>query len=245
MIEHTSFDGTAIAVHELGAGRPVLLLHGLFSSADMNWIRFGHAARLAEAGFRCIMPDFRVHGQSAAPHDPAAYPEAVLVKDVEHLVSALQLAAFDLAGFSMGARTAAGLVARGMRPRRLLLCGMGWEGLTEWDRRRDFFLTAIDRRDVVKPGETHYFAAQFLKSQKIDAVAARLLLESLGPVDAEGLIAAKPDATVICGAEDDDNGSGRLLADKLGAPFVEVPGTHMSSVTKPELGRAIVTALTR
>ena len=36
-----SFDGTELAVHRLGSGRPVMLLHGLFSSAEMNWIRFG------------------------------------------------------------------------------------------------------------------------------------------------------------------------------------------------------------
>ena len=46
-----SFDGTELAVHRLGGGRPVLLLHGLFSDAQTNWIRFGHAQRLADAGF--------------------------------------------------------------------------------------------------------------------------------------------------------------------------------------------------
>ena len=45
---------------------------------------------------------------------------------------------------------------------------------------------------------------------------------------------------VICGDEDQDNGSAEDLAALLpDAPYVEVPGTHMSSVTKPELGVAI------
>ncbi|MGB3379324.1 MAG: alpha/beta hydrolase, partial [Allopontixanthobacter sediminis] len=38
--EHVpSFDGVKLAVHRMGerAGRSVLLLHGLFSSAEMNW----------------------------------------------------------------------------------------------------------------------------------------------------------------------------------------------------------------
>jgi hypothetical protein len=34
-----------------GAGRTVILLHGLFSSAQVNWIKFGTAAQLAAAGF--------------------------------------------------------------------------------------------------------------------------------------------------------------------------------------------------
>src|SRR6186997_2169208 len=101
----TSFDGVELAWHTLGQGRPVVLLHGLFSSAEMNWIRFGHAAKLAEAGFEAIMPDLRAHGDSAKPHDPAAYPPGVLVRDAEALVAHLGLTDYDLVGFSLGART--------------------------------------------------------------------------------------------------------------------------------------------
>ena len=42
----------------------MVLLHGLFSDANMNWIKFGHAARIAGDGFRVIMPDLRAHGLS-------------------------------------------------------------------------------------------------------------------------------------------------------------------------------------
>jgi len=45
---------------------------------------------------------------------------------------------------------------------------------------------------------------------------------------------------VVCGSEDEDNGSGAALARTLpNANFAEVAGSHMSSVTKPELGEAI------
>mgnify|MGYP006194039155 CR=1 FL=1 len=77
-----SFDGTRLAIHTEGEGRPVLLLHGLFSSAQMNWIKWGHGARLATAGFKAIMLDFRVHGQSEAPREASAYHPGVLVRDV-------------------------------------------------------------------------------------------------------------------------------------------------------------------
>ena len=43
-------DGVRLAYHELGQGRPVILLHGLFSDAQMNWIKFGHAERIAREG---------------------------------------------------------------------------------------------------------------------------------------------------------------------------------------------------
>jgi hypothetical protein len=45
---------------------------------------------------------------------------------------------------------------------------------------------------------------------------------------------------VVCGSEDDDNGSAEELARALpNAVFREVPGTHMSSVTKPQFGEEI------
>jgi pimeloyl-ACP methyl ester carboxylesterase len=45
---------------------------------------------------------------------------------------------------------------------------------------------------------------------------------------------------VLSGAEDQDNGSSEELARLLpDARYVEVPGNHMSAVTRPDLGRAI------
>ncbi|MEL6874561.1 MAG: alpha/beta fold hydrolase, partial [Pseudomonadota bacterium] len=105
-----SFDGVELKVHEMGEGRPVMLLHGLFSNAHTNWIKFGHAQKLASSRFRVIMPDLRAHGESAAPHDPEAYPDDVLVHDALALIEHLNLADYDLGGFSLGARTTAKLL---------------------------------------------------------------------------------------------------------------------------------------
>jgi pimeloyl-ACP methyl ester carboxylesterase len=236
----TSFDGSELAIHRMGEGRPVVLLHGLFSSAEMNWIRFGHATKLAEAGFEAIMPDLRAHGSSAKPHVSAAYPSGVLVRDVEAVVEALGLAEFDLVGFSLGARTAAGAVVAGLAPRRLVLAGMGLEGLAGWERRAAFFIDAIDRFAEVRPGDPAYFAVQFMKTMKVDRTAARLLLGAVTDLSAKDLAAATMPALVVCGEQDRDNGSPQKLVDALpNARFEEVPGTHMGSVTEPALGEAI------
>ncbi|MDC8753533.1 alpha/beta fold hydrolase [Erythrobacter sp. sf7] len=244
MTDHfTSFDGTRLAIHIEGEGRPVILLHGLFSSAHMNWIKWGHGARLAAAGFRAIMPDFRVHGDSEAPHDPAAYPPGVLVRDVAALAEHLGLepGGFDLVGFSLGARTAIHAVAHGiLQPRRLAICGMGVAGLGEWQRRAAHFKRVIDEFDTIKPGDPAYLARTFLKSQGVDRVAARLLLDAMDDFDLAMLANITMPVAVICGDEDQDNGSAEDLAALLpDAHYVEVPGTHMSSVTKPEMGVAI------
>lgn len=235
------FDGHPLAVHRLGTGRPVLLLHGLFSEALTNWVKFGHARKLSDAGFEAIMPDFRAHGASAKPHDEAAYPSDVLVRDTLALVERLGLDDFDLVGFSLGSRTAARSVIAGLEPRRLVLAGMGLEGLAGWNRRSAFFLDAIARFDEVKHGDPAFMAVAFMKTQKVDLVAARLLLESVGDTDPAELERISMPTLVLCGLQDRDNGDPAKLAKALpNATHVEVPGTHMSSVTESALGEAIV-----
>lgn len=236
-----SFDGTTLALHRMGEGRPVVLLHGLFSNADMNWIRFGHAQRIVDQGYEVLMLDFRVHGQSEAPHGAENYPAGVLVKDVVALVEHLGLTDYDLAGFSLGARTAIHGVATGkLAPQRLILGGMGVDGLREWDKRAAFFIRVIDEFDAIPKGDPAYFSMQFLKSQKVDRTAARLLLGSMENLDLGELANIACPTLVVCGDEDSDNGSAQELAGMLpNATYTEVPGTHMSSVTKPDLGRAM------
>jgi pimeloyl-ACP methyl ester carboxylesterase len=239
-----SFDGQPLAIHRMGGGRPVVLLHGLFSDANTNWIRFGHAQRLADAGFEAIMPDLRAHGGSAKPHEASAYPADVLVRDVFAVVEALDLTEYDLVGFSLGSRTAARGVIAGLEPRRLVLAGIGLEGLAGWNRRAAFFLDAIDRFASVRHGDPAFFAVSFMKTQNVDRQAARLLLQSVGDTDPAELARIAMPTLVLCGAQDRDNGSPEKLVEALpDARLVEVPGTHMSSVTEAALGEALVAFL--
>ena len=239
-------DGVELAYHELGQGRPVILIHGLFSDANVNWIKFGTAARIAEHGFRAIMPDLRAHGLSAKPHGPEHYPKGILARDLRELVERLGFNEFDLGGFSLGARTTVEGVGEGLRPRRAFLGGAGLEGLRNWKRRKTFFLHAIELFDTVQRGDPHWLSIQFMKSQHVDRVAAALLLESFEDAFVEWLEAFTMPTLVVCGSEDDDNGSAEELANVLpNAVFREVPGTHMSSVTKPHFGEAIADFLVR
>lgn len=235
------FDGRPLALTRMGQGRPVVLLHGLFSSADMNWVRFGTAAQLAQAGFACLMPDLRAHGRSAAPHNSDAYPIDVLARDAEALVAHLGLDEFDLVGFSLGSRTAARGVIRGMRPRRLVLAGMGLEGLAGWAKRQDFFRDVIDRFGTIRPADPAYMAQQFLKSSGVDRIAVRQLLGTMEDIAPSALAAITMPTLVLCGDRDNDNGSADNLAAALpNATRATIPGTHMSCVTLPDLGQALV-----
>jgi pimeloyl-ACP methyl ester carboxylesterase len=236
----TVADGTRIAVHEIGEGRPLLLLHGYFSDAQTNWIKYGHAALLAEAGHRVIMPDFRAHGESDKPHDPKAYPKDVLADDAMELIAHLGLADYDLGGYSLGARTVARMLVKGATPKRVIISGMGFEGLTQTGIRAAHFRAIFDGLGTHDRGSPAWMAEAFLKTTGGDPVALAHILDTF--VDTpEAVIRgwARP-ILVLVGADDDDNGSGPALAAALpNAQLATISGNHMSCVTKADLGLAI------
>jgi pimeloyl-ACP methyl ester carboxylesterase len=174
----TAPDGVALAWHELGEGRAVVLLHGLFSDAATNWIRFGHAAEIAGRGFRVIMPDLRGHGSSARPHDPASYPPDILADDGLALIAHLGLEDYDLGGYSLGARTAVRMMAKGAAPGRLVIAGMGLQGLLETGRRSAHFKHILTGLGSHKRGSPEWMAEAFLKTTGGDPEALLPLLDS-------------------------------------------------------------------
>ena len=239
-----SFDGTRIAWRELGEGRPVVLIHGYFSDAETNWIRYGHAAALAAAGRRVIMPDLRGHGDSDRPHDPAAYPPDALAKDGHALVAHLGLTDYDLGGYSLGARTTSRMLATGATPKKIVFSGMGLEGLVDTGRRAGHFRHILGNLGRHERGSPAWLAEAFLKTTGGDPVALLGVLDTFVDTPLATVQGFAQPALVLAGADDQDNGSAPALADALpNATYVEVPGNHMSSVTKPELGAALAAFL--
>lgn len=236
----TASDGVELAWQELGEGRPVVLLHGLFSNADMNWMRFGHAAAIASHGLRVVMPDLRAHGRSAAPHDQASYPPDILARDGLELIAHLGLTDYDLGGYSLGGRTAVRMVVLGARPRRLVVSGMGLKGLLDTSGRSGHFRKVLTGMGTHERGSNEWLAEAFLKTTGGDPAALLPLLGSFVDSTEAELRAIEVPTLVVSGADDDDTGPAQALADLLpDGGYVEVPGNHMSAVTRPELGRAI------
>ena len=239
-------DGAQLVWHEVGKGRPVVLLHGLFSDADTNWIRFGHAAQIAAQHFRVIMPDLRGHGASARPHDPAAYPPDILAHDGLALIADLGLTDYDLGGYSLGGRTAVRMVVLGARPRRLIVSGMGLPGLLHTGGRAGHFKAILRGLGTHARGSPEWMAEAFLKTTGGDPQALLPLLDSFVDTSAAELASLTMPTLVLSGSEDQDNGSAEALAAALpDGHYVAVPGNHMSAVTKPDLGRAMATFLAR
>lgn len=236
----TAPDGTGLAVHETGQGRPVVLLHGYVSDARTNWIRYGHAAAIAARGFRVIMPDLRAHGESGKPHDAAAYPPDVLADDGLALIAHLGLEDYDLGGYSLGGRTVARMLARGAAPRRAIIAGMGLRGLVATGDRADYFRNVLGNIGAHPRGSPEFLAAAFVKTTGGDPVALMALLDSFVSTPADDLAKIDLPVLVLSGVDDQDNGSAAELARLLPqGRLAEVPGNHMSAVVKPELGAAI------
>ncbi|SCW46531.1 Lysophospholipase, alpha-beta hydrolase superfamily [Sphingobium faniae] len=239
-LEIQSFDGLPIAVHVMGEGRDVVLIHGYFSNAWTNWIRYGHAAKLVARGFRVIMPDLRGHGESGTPHDAASYPPDALMHDGLALVEKLGLTDYDLGGYSLGARTVVRMMANGAAPRRLMLSGMGLEGLHHTRGRGDYFQHVLTNLGTFERGSSEWMTEAFLHTTKGDPQALLQVLNTFVDTPREAIAVITQPTVVINGKDDQDNGSAEAIVDLLpDGRFVEIPGNHMSAVTRKELGEAM------
>jgi len=239
-----SFDGVRLAWRELGHGSPVMLIHGYFSNAEVNWLRYGHAERIAAAGFRVIMPDMRAHGDSAKPHEAAAYPPDVLMRDGLALIEHLKLKDYDLGGYSLGGRTTVRMLANGAAPRRAIVAGMGLSGLEHTAGRGTYFRHVLTNLGRFERGSSEWLTEAFLKTTKGDPAALLQVLDTFVDTPAAVISAIAQTTLVAAGIDDHDNGSAADLAALLPrGRLVELPGNHMSAVTKPELGEAIASFL--
>lgn len=85
---------------EYGEGKPLIILHGVLGLSD-NWVTF--ARKIAEEGFRVLIPDQRNHGQSPH-HDTFNY--YALVDDLVEFIDAHQIEDPVIMGHSMGGKVA-------------------------------------------------------------------------------------------------------------------------------------------
>src|SRR3984893_16393394 len=233
-------DGVRLAYREMGEGRPLVLIHGYFSTAVVNWVRYGHAAVLAARPHRVIMPDLRGHGDSAKPHAAAAYPPDVLADDGFALIHHLSLTDYDLGGYSLGGRTTVRMLVRGAMPGRAIVAGMGLDGIVHSGGRSAFFRRILTQLGTIERGSRECRTEAFLKTVGGDPVALIHVLDTFVDTPIEDLARIRIPTLVLSGADDRDNGSAEGLGGVL--PHWEsasVPGNHMNAVTKSELGAAI------
>ncbi len=125
--ESQFFDARGVKIHYLveGTGEPVVLIHGLDSSARLNWQLPGTIDALAK-DHQVIALDLPGYGQSDKPIEPEAYGLR-WVADVILLLDRLKIQKAHIVGYSMGGMVALKFIAE--HPDRVLsgaLGGMGW-----------------------------------------------------------------------------------------------------------------------
>jgi pimeloyl-ACP methyl ester carboxylesterase len=242
-----TFDGLNLAWTETGSpnGRPTLVLHGFLASAQLNWIDPGLAAAMATTGRRIILPDLRGHGLSEAPMSPAAYPKDALPQDQEVLLAQLGITDFDLVGYSLGARTAVRILARGhARPAKVFLGGMGEAGITTVGTRKDYFEDGIKNGPNAKDARAGAYIQTVLKQRGMSPEAALGVLSTQVSTPSEVLATIKTPVLVVNGDQDRDNGDPMALAAALGNATCQlVPGNHLSAVAEPAFRDALVAFL--
>jgi pimeloyl-ACP methyl ester carboxylesterase len=114
-------NGLDIAYDVVGAGPPLVLLHGATSSGPAD---FAAQMPLFSQAFLVHVPDARGHGGTRWNADDG-FHYSWLVDDLEAFVDALGLQTFHLVGFSMGAMTALQFAARSpARLRTLVVIGI-------------------------------------------------------------------------------------------------------------------------
>jgi pimeloyl-ACP methyl ester carboxylesterase len=234
-------DGLTLAYHELGTGRPVVLLHGYTSTGAGNWVTTGIAARLAASERRVIMPDLRGHGDSARPHDAAAYPPDALTSDALALIEHLGLSDYDLGGYSLGGRIVARMLALGARPGRAVVAGTGLEPIIHAAGRGENYRRVFTNLGTFVPGSFEAQMEEYLASTGADPVALVNVLDTFVDTPLAAFAQIEVPTLVIAGDADVGRGSVPDLAAAIpGSRLRIVPGDHWTALTSPELTDELV-----
>jgi pimeloyl-ACP methyl ester carboxylesterase len=95
-----SNDGVTIRYDVVGAGLPLILLHGWVCDRSW-WISSGYTDEL-QRDYRVVNVDLRGHGESDKPHDPSDYRSDVVMTDVLAVTEAEGIDRFAIWGLSYG-----------------------------------------------------------------------------------------------------------------------------------------------
>ncbi len=233
-------DGLPLAYRELGAGRPLILIHGYTGSAVQSWLKSGIAARVAGCGYRVIMPDLRGHGDSSRPHEPAAYPPDVLGDDGLALTEQLGLDDYDLGGYSLGGRTVIRMLARGAIPRRAVVGGQGLEAVAHAGQRGGNYRHILTNFGTFEAGSQEQAVEDWVTASGGDPVALVRVLDTFVDTPPEALARITVPTLIMTGAADGHDRTAEALARALPAGrYLQLPGNHFTAVQAPEFATAL------
>lgn len=240
-----------------GEGPVLLLLHGWMASGSLNWIR--QFAPLSDAGFRVLAVDHRGHGHGIRAQQPFRLVDCAA--DAAGLLRELGCAPVTAVGYSMGGPIAQ-LLARNHADvlEGIVCCATAatwsdprmkatWRAMGFLRLGLGVFPNAAWRRGLRALGfpdsaETSWAAAELSRSNARDIAEAG---RELGRYDGRPWLGALTvPSAVVRTTEDRDVPQHRQLelADCLGAPIFDAPGTHMAVAARAdEFNAALLEAI--
>ncbi len=244
-----TWDEIEIAYEEWGSrdsSPPVVLHHGFVVDANSNWVLPGVVDALLGAGRWVLAPDARGHGRSDKPHDPAAYGEQRMARDLAVLLDEIDTPHVDLVGYSMGAIVALLLSSEDDRVRRLAVGGVG-SGVIECggvDRRAVsnesiiHALSTLDAATFENPGAAAFRALADALGADRKALAAQAASRYQGGIALERISAP---TLVLAGDSDPLAVRPEVLAAAIpNATLMLVSGDHIGAIGDPRFTQSIV-----
>jgi len=239
-------DGFTLAYDDVGprdARQTVVMLHGFATNRSENWRRLGWLGAMERKRVRAVALDFRGHGESSKPHDPAAYADGALTRDVCRVMDACEIPSAVMMGFSMGAAQALDLAHRHPeRAEALILGGVGGRFL-EPPADGEMMAEAMEAEDPASIAEPLLRSfRQFADEQGEDRLALAACSRALNRrPDAAALMAIRVTTLIVAGVRDDVAGDPDVLAAAIpGARAVHLPGCDHFSAIAHALHKAAV-----
>ena len=186
-----------------------------------------------------ILPDFRGHGASAKPHDPASYPPDILTDDSFALIDHLGLDDYDLGGYSLGGRIVVRMLVRAATPRRAIVGGQGLREVQGIGGGAGAQLRRIVAgMGTFPPGSPEARAEEWYRASGADPTAALQVLDSIMATSVEPLHAIQAPTLVVMGTDDERAVSAADLVEALpNGVLAMVPGDHRTAVSDSAIRR--------
>ncbi|WP_217189308.1 alpha/beta fold hydrolase [Streptomyces buecherae] len=223
---------------------PVLLVHGFGSDGGRDWVDTGIARALTAAGRVVIAPDLRGHGDSPAPATVAEVAVPALVADLVTVVDEAGAEAFDVVGYSLGARLAWELPAAA--PGRLGRAVLG--GLSPVEPFAAVDVVALRRAvaDGIEPADPFTaMIAGMVRAHGPRATGLARCVEGLRatPFAPRSWAGGTP-PVFVAGADDVMTRGIEQVAQSVdGARWVPVPGDHQGALAGDAFRRTVLEVL--
>jgi pimeloyl-ACP methyl ester carboxylesterase len=230
-------DGVEIWFDDVGAGDPVVLVHGWGSTAQHNFGDTGWVEMLSSR-FRVIAIDCRGHGRSARPHREDLYGRAQMASDVIRLLDHLGIARTLIMGYSMGASLVIELLMK--HPNRLraaVLGGIAYDDGIEDPALRSAISEALiaPSQDGIKDPVARAYR-RFAESTGNDLFALAAIISAPRQfIDPRELARIRVPTLIVVGENDDAIGPHDELPEMIPASrIVKLEGRdHMTAPSDP------------